>query len=57
MFANYQKTEFQVCSVENGLILYTMHADRAVKSWGFDEESGDAVIVYEDGSALAAQIF
>ena len=57
MFSDYQEKEFLVCSVENGLTLYDMHADKPVAAWGFDDETGDAVIVYEDGSALAAEIF
>ena len=57
MFSDYRQTEFLVCSVRNGLVIYDMHADGPVAEWGFDTDSGDAVIVYESGEALAAEIF
>ena len=34
-----------------------MHAVREVASWGFDEATGDAVVCYDDGSALIARMF
>ncbi len=34
-----------------------MHAVKDVESWGFDEETGDAVLKYTDGSALVARMF
>ena len=29
----------------------------SLREWGFDEETGDAVLVYEDGSVLRADLF
>ena len=57
MTADFNLTTFWVHSITNGLRLYTMHAAGPVSDWGFDEETGDAVIVYADGSALAARTF
>jgi hypothetical protein len=34
-----------------------MHPVSEVASWGFDKETGDAVLKYKDGSALAARMF
>ncbi len=57
MTADFNLTTFWVHSITNGLRLYTMHAAGPVSDWGFDEETGDAVIVYTDGSALVARTF
>ena len=57
MYANENKTWFGAASMETGSTVYEMHALKPVSDWGFDEETGDAVIVYEDGSALCANIF
>ena len=57
MVSDFSSTQFTIYSVSNGLALYTMHADGAVTAWGFDEATGDGVLVYEDGSAQAADIF
>jgi len=57
MVCGYQGKRFQIHSVENGLTLYDLYPDKPVQSWGFDEETGDGIIVYEDGTALCADIF
>ena len=57
MVAGYMNQRFRICSVENGLVLYDLYPEKAVAAWGFDAETGDAVILYEDGSALCADIF
>ena len=57
MYANYAKTWFSAASLGSGSKVYEMHAAQPVRSWGFDSATGDAVIVYEDGSALCADIF
>ena len=57
MAAAYLGKAFRVYSAVNGLTLYAMHAEKEIRDWGFDAETGDAVIVYRDGSALAADIF
>ncbi len=57
MVAGYMNRRFRVCSVENGLVLYDLYPEKTVSSWGFDETTGDAVVLYEDGSALIADIF
>ena len=57
MYANHQKTWFGVASMKSGKTVYEMHAIKPVRDWGFDGETGDAVILYEDGSALCADIF
>ena len=48
---------FCVADMETGDTLYQMRATLPVKGWGFDEETGDAVVLYEDGSALCGDIF
>ena len=57
MYANYNGTWFGVASMDSGEVVYELHAVQPVKDWGFDEETGDAVIVYTDGSALCARLF
>lgn len=57
MYANLGKTWFGVASMDSGEVVYELHATKDVKDWGFDEETGDAVVLYEDGSALCADIF
>ena len=44
-------------TVENGLVLYDLYPVKNVQDWGFDAETGDGVILYEDGSAYIADIF
>ena len=56
MYANYAKTWFGIASMESGKTVYEIHGDKPAADWGFDEETGDAVVVYEDGSALCANI-
>ena len=57
MAANYKLDSFGVYSAATGRMLYEMHAAKPVKDWGFDTATGDAAVVYEDGSALMARIF
>ncbi len=57
MAADYNQRSFRVYSVSNGQTVYVMHAVRETEAWGFDEETGDAVVKYTDGSALAARMF
>lgn len=57
MVAGYQNRVFQIYSVANGLPLYLIYPEKDVADWGFDTQSGDGMIVYQDGSALAADIF
>ena len=57
MAADFSRSSFRVYSVANGQTLYIMHAVKEVASWGFDEETGDAVLCYTDGSALCARMF
>lgn len=57
MAADFNCSSFRIYSVSNGQTLYVMHATKEVASWGFDEATGDAVLCYADGSALAARMF
>ena len=57
MVADFSLNSFRVYSVTNGQTVYSMHAVREVDSWGFDAETGDAVVKYADGSALIARMF
>ncbi len=57
MVADFNLSSFRIYSVTNGQTLYVMHAVKEVDSWGFDEQSGDAVVKYTDGSALIARMF
>ena len=57
MAANYRLDSFSVYSALTGRMIYEMHATKPVKDWGFDQGTGDAAVVYEDGSALLARIF
>ena len=43
--------------MESGRILYEVHETKPAADWGFDEATGDAVIVFEDGSARVLDIF
>lgn len=38
-------------------VLYDLYPVKNVQDWGFDAETGDGVILYEDGSAYIADIF
>jgi len=49
--------EMECYSLTNGLMLYAMNAAKPVQDWGFDETTGDGILLYQDGSALAADIF
>ncbi len=57
MAADFSLSSFRIYSVTNGQTLYVMHPTKEVASWGFDEETGDAVLCYTDGSALCARMF
>ncbi len=57
MFTNYLNTWFCVASMESGKIIYEVHETQPAADWGFDGETGDAVIVFEDGSARCLKIF
>ena len=57
MVADFNRRSFRIYSVTNGQTLYVMHAVKEVDSWGFDEQTGDAVVKYTDGSALIARMF
>ena len=57
MVADFNLSSFRIYSVTNGQTLYVMHAVKEVDSWGFDEQTGDAVVKYTDGSALIARMF
>lgn len=57
MVADFSLSSFRIYSVTNGQTLYVMHAVKEVESWGFDEQTGDAVVKYTDGSALVARMF
>ncbi len=57
MAADFRRSSFRVYSVTNGQTLYIIHAVKEVESWGFDEKTGDAVLVYTDGSALIHRMF
>ena len=57
MLSTFQNRRFRICSVENGLVLYDLYPVKNVQDWGFDTETGDGVILYEDGSAYIADIF
>ncbi|MGI6654847.1 MAG: TIR domain-containing protein [Christensenellales bacterium] len=57
MAADFQLKEFRIYSLTNGLMLYAMNAAKPVQDWGFDEATGDGILLYQDGSALAADIF
>ena len=57
MVADFGLNSFRIYSVTNGQTLYVMHAVKDVDSWGFDKQTGDAVVKYTDGSALIARMF
>ncbi len=57
MVANWNRSGFRIYSVTNGQTICIMHPVSEVDSWGFDEETGDAVLKYKDGSALIARMF
>jgi len=57
MYASAANDWFCVASMKTGKILYEIHETRPAVDWGFDSETGDAVIVFEDGSARCADVF
>ena len=48
---------FVVADMDTGDTLYEMYPTKKAADWGFDETTGDAVVLYEDGSALCGDIF
>lgn len=57
MLATETTGEYYVYSVKEGVMLYRLYANREVMDFGFDTVTGNAMICYADGSALAAKIF
>lgn len=57
MYTNYLNTWFGVASMESGKTIYEIHETQPAADWGFDAETGDAVIAFEDGSARLLDIF
>ncbi len=57
IYASAAKDRFCVASMKTGKILYEIHETRPAVDWGFDSETGGAVIVFEDGSARCADVF
>lgn len=57
MAENHNGTQYLVYSVENGALLYRMHAVSETADFGFDTQTGNAVVLYKDGSATVARIF
>ena len=48
---------FVVADMETGETLYEIYPTKKATDWGFDETTGDAVVLYEDGTALCGDIF
>ena len=48
---------FVVADMETGETLYEIYPTKKATDWGFDENTGDAVVLYEDGTALCGDIF
>ncbi len=57
MCASKDKDWFCVADMLSGETLYRLRATQPAEDWGFDTETGDAVVLYKDGSALCANIF
>ena len=57
MAENHNGTQYLVYSVDNGALLYRMHAVSETADFGFDTATGNAVVLYRDGSATVARIF
>ena len=57
MVQNHNGTQYLVYAVQNGALLYRMHALGEAADFGFDMATGNAVVLYRDGSATVAQIF
>ena len=57
MVADFNRTRFRVYSVTNGQTVYNMNAMKEIRDWGFDLETGDAVMWYTDGSAQIFRMF
>ena len=57
MVADFNCSRFRIYSTTNGQTMYNMNATKDVKDWGFDLETGDAVMWYTDGSAQIVRMF
>lgn len=57
MVADFNQTRFRVYSTTNGQTVYNMNAMKEIRDWGFDLETGDAVMWYTDGSAQIFRMF
>ena len=57
MVADFNRTRFRVYSTTNGQTVYNMNATKEIRDWGFDLETGDAVMCYTDGSAQIFRMF
>ena len=57
MVADFNQTRFRVYSTTNGQTVYNMNATKEIRDWGFDLETGDAVMWYTDGSAQIFRMF
>ena len=57
MVADFNRTCFWVYSTTNGQTVYNMNATKEIRDWGFDLETGDAVMWYTDGSAQVFRMF
>ena len=57
MVADFNRTRFRVYSTTNGQTVYNMNAMKEIRDWGFDLETGDAVMWYTDGSAQIFRMF
>ena len=57
MVADFNCSRFRVYSTTNGQTVYNMNATKEVQDWGFDRDTGDAVMWYTDGSAQIYRMF
>lgn len=57
MCATKDASRFCVADMKTGQTLYRLYAAKPVRDWGFDEKTGDAVVLFDDGSALIGNIF
>ncbi len=57
MAATKEKDSFIVADMQTSTTLYQLYPTAKAADWGFDDKTGDAVVLYEDGSALCADIF
>ena len=57
MVADFNRTRFRIYSTTNGQTVYNMNSSKEIRDWGFDQETGDAVMWYTDGSAQICRMF